>query len=154
MGDFHDKMQMLIDSTAKGKITGEVVVDQVYAHYQEVHETFNHPDGGQAYYARDSLYDNLSGKIQKIADKTLTEDGTHPEDGVKDVVDSVNDGIRLRAPLEFGDLRNSGHRIVTVGQETVYDVPALIGRQSAEELKQKKHIQEILEPGRYKKGKL
>lgn len=154
MGDFHDKMQMLIDSTARGNITGEVVVDQVYAHYQEVNVTFRHPDGGQAYYMRDSLYEDLNGKMQKIADSVLDEEGTHPEEGVKKVVDSVNDSIKEKAPLEFGDLRGSGHRIVTVGQETVYDVPALIGRQSAEELKQKKHIQEILEPGRYKKGKL
>lgn len=150
MTDFHDAMQKLIDQS-EGSVVGSVVVDQVYAHYQEANPQFHHPDGGQAYYLRDSLYDNINDKLQKIADKTLDDEGTHPENGMKDVVDDIKDGVTLRAPLEFGDLKGSAARTVTVGQETVYDVPAAIHRLSKEELKDKGKLSRLLDPYRYSK---
>ncbi len=48
------------------------------------------------------------------------------------------------APVEFGDLRGSGHPVVTDDGETIYDRPPLVGRLSKEELKAKDKARDAL----------
>ena len=55
-------------------------------------------------------------------------------------------GVATRAPVEFGDLRASGHPTVTSDGEVIYDRPPRQHRQTTDELKAKDKAREAL-PG-------
>jgi hypothetical protein len=57
------------------------------------------------------------------------------EEAVEDLAESG--GVASHAPLEYGDLRDSGHPSVTEGEATIYDRAPRQGRLTEDELKAK-----------------
>jgi hypothetical protein len=138
-GTFSDRIAELRERTGcrEGDLRGSVKVDQIYAHYQHEHREFSHPRGGHAGYLQDPLMRRYRQYLQKVADGVL-DDG-----GVAGMAGSMEDlagegGVGGNAPVELGDLRGSGHPMVSRGEDkSIYDRPPLAPRLSAEELKAK-----------------
>lgn len=135
-GDFAERMDELSHLVGEGTLTGSVTVDQVYAHVQHEDLTFNHPHGGHALYLQQPLMDKHEGYLRKIADRLL-EDGPVPAmaEAMEDLAE--DGGVAVHAPLDFGDLRESGHPEVTSNGETVYDRAPRQHRLTEEELRAK-----------------
>lgn len=135
MGSFTEGVDLLIEQ-AKGRWAAHVEVDQVYAHYQESHPEFHHPRGGQAFYVRDTLY--LGFWLQsRVAPGLITDRGVRLQYKMQEVAEGLVQGVHLRAPWEFQDLRKSGHGYVTHDGVKVYDQAPLVGRLSPEALRLK-----------------
>lgn len=147
-GTFGAGIDRLKERVGHGKLKGSVVVDQVYAFYQHEHPEFKHPDGGKPYYLRDPLFEGADGHMQKLARKVLEPGG--PAEGMRDVVEDLCRSVYEQAPLEFGDLKGSGHPKVTSAGAVVYDRPPNVGRLSEEELRIKGELRRLFEPGRYR----
>jgi hypothetical protein len=126
---------------------GSVTVDQVYAHYQHERMDLHHPRGGGPKYLERPLFEHYRLYLYRIAHGWL-EDG-----GKRAMADSMTDlshGVIAQAPVEFWDLRFSGHPMVTVGERTTFDQPPSVHRLSAEELKRKSRIRYLRLPDRLK----
>lgn len=147
-GQFVANMDRL-EEQVRGQWQAKVEVDQVYAHYQEVHPEFRHPRGGQAFYLRDSLY--LGQWFARMAVGLITPTGVHVKDAMVSVANGISFGVYLRAPWEFNDLRRSGHPSVTRDGSTVYDRPPIVGRLSEEQLRRKGQLRylSVGKRGRY-----
>jgi hypothetical protein len=126
-----------------GNITGKVVVDQVYAHYQHERLDLHHPRGGGPLYLSMPLLMNHGDYLDDYA-RTMLDDG-----GRKAMERSVEDlaergGVATHAPVEFDDLRRSGHPIVELGPYLViYDRPPRQHRLSPEELRFKARLRKL-----------
>lgn len=130
-------MQHLIDSAgAPGIVSAACEVDQVYAGYQEFLE-LNHPHGGQDHYLRDSLLVPLDQHMETLARTLITEEGCELDRGAEEVAEALSDGVLERAPIEWNDLKRSGHPTVTHDGETVYDRAPEVGRLTEEQLRAK-----------------
>lgn len=144
---FGDRIEELKARVGRGTLRGKVEVDQVYARYQHEHDEFKHPDGGKAHYLRDPLYANVDDYMRAVARTTLTEGG--PKEGMKEAVEDLSAKVYEEAPLEFGDLKASGHPSVTSDGAVVYDRPPRVPRLSEEELRIKGHLRRLFDPDRY-----
>lgn len=133
-GTFQERVDLLIEQ-AKGRWQAKIEVDQVYAHYQEVHPEFRHPRGGQAFYVRDTLY--LGQWVGRMAPGLINERGVDVEGRMRMVANGLDNGVILRAPWEFNDLRRSGHPSVLHDGVPVYDRPPMVRRLSEEDLRLK-----------------
>lgn len=111
-----------------------VVVDQVYAHYQHEHLNFHHPRGGQAKYLEQPLYDHYRDYLFEYARNVLHDGGMR---AMENAAEHLSDEVELHAPREWGDLRKSGHPMVTEAGRTVYDRPPKVFRLTEEELRVK-----------------
>ncbi|MGH3300574.1 MAG: hypothetical protein ACRDOK_02630 [Streptosporangiaceae bacterium] len=129
------------------KLSGQVEVDQIYAHYQHEHLEFRHPRGGRALYLQAPLFENYRTYLQAVADGMLEDGGT---EGMKRSMEHLSDRVELEAPREFLDLSRSGHPSVTQGLRTVYDRPPKQHRLSEWELKAKARIRYMKLPDRLK----
>lgn len=67
--------------------------------------------------------------------KTVLADGGQP--AMKRSMEHLADQVELTAPVEWNDLRKSGHPQVTVGERTVYDRLPKAARLTPPELKAK-----------------
>jgi hypothetical protein len=139
---FFDRIDDLAEQVGVGSLQMKVVVDQVYAHYQ--HEgvsmhgrPLTHPHGGQDFYLRDPLYNKIDERMQKLADATLSEDGSKLKSAMIDAAEELSEDVFELAPKEFNDLAESGHPSVTDDGATIYDRPPRVGRLSEEQLKAK-----------------
>ena len=139
-------MDDLIRQT-EGRWSARVEVNQVYAHAQESHAEWHHPDGGQAFYLRDTVY--LDPHLRRLADGLIDQWGVGVEEGLKGVAEDLAKGVFLRAPWEFNDLRKSGRPYVTRDNATVWERPAEVGRLSKEQLRLKRQVSYLLDPHRY-----
>lgn len=146
-GTFGERISELINEVGHGTLHGEVEVDQVYARYQHEHPEFKHPDGGKAFYLRDPLFEHVDEYMQKIAEKVLDRGG--PKEGMKDAMEDLSAKVYEQAPLEFGDLKASGHPKVESDGVVVYDRPPNVGRLSEEELRIKGELRGLFDPNRY-----
>lgn len=133
MGSFQDRIDELI-AMAEGDLKGNVTVDQVYAKYQHERLDLKHPRGGKARYLADPLYQNASSYLQNIADSVLEDGGVR---GMTESMQRLSNEVYLNAPVEFNDLKNSGHPSVTSNGVTVYDSPPNVPRLTEEELRAK-----------------
>jgi len=129
-------MTELMDRVGDGDLSGSVIVDQIYAQIQHENLAYDHENGGQAKYLEQPLFENRVEYFQNVADSVL-DDG-----GEKGMVTSVEDlagegGVMKYAPIQWGDLRRSGHPIVTSDGAVVYDRAPLARRLTPEELKAK-----------------
>jgi hypothetical protein len=135
-GDFGDRIDELKERVGSGDLTGSVAVDQVYAAVQHNHLDWNHPRGGQALYLQQPLLDHKDDYLQRIADGVLDDGGKAAmREAVEDLAEGG--GVASHAPVEFGDLRDSGHPSVTEDGATVYDREPRQHRLSEDELKAK-----------------
>jgi hypothetical protein len=135
-GDFADRIDQLMERVGSGDLVGRVECDQVYAAAQHNNLDWVHPRGGQALYLQQPLMDHHEDYLQKIADGIL-DDG-----GKRAMIDAVEDlaedgGIARLAPVEYSDLRDSGHPSVTEDGAEVYDREPRQHRLSEDELKAK-----------------
>lgn len=141
-GDFHERMQLLIDATGPGHIVPQVVVDQIYAKYQELREDLQHPGGGSAHALQQALYQQIHQIMQNWADGLL-----NPEGGL---IEASRENAELiarhyfgNAPFEFGDLRGSTHPTVTDDGAVVYDRPPGVHRLGRDDLAAKGDLRRL-----------
>lgn len=132
-GDFGAKMDELSRLVGNGELVGSVVVDQVYAKFQHEDLSLNHPRGGQAKYLSQPLMDNRNDYLREISRTVLEDGGTGAmRTAMEDLAGTG--GVATHAPVEWGDLRRSGHPSVTSEGRSVYDRAPLARRLTEEEL--------------------
>lgn len=132
-GDFDERMAELADRVGRGDLVGSVEVDQIYAQYQHEGLDLRHPRGGQAKYLEQPLYDKADRYLQDVADAVL--DG-RAADAMADAMEDLSGQVQKLAPVDFNNLRQSGHPVVTDDGATVYDRAPIQRRLTEEELKQ------------------
>lgn len=132
-GTFDERMAELEKMVPAGHVTAKVEVDQVYAAYQEFGDDFEHPQGGQAHYLGQPWLGATGRTMQTFADHLLEPDGL-TEAGRQVALDGVT-MVRDHAPVEFDNLRRSGHATVTTDGAVVFDEPPEVPRLSEAELK-------------------
>lgn len=124
----------------EGDLEGTVTVDQVYAHYQHEHLEFHHPRGGEALYLQRPLMESFRLYLTDYA-RTVLKDGGHP--AMARSMEHLSDMVEIRAPVEFADLRRSGHPQVTLGGRVVYDRQPKVHRLTEEELRMKNRLRQL-----------
>lgn len=123
-----------LEDMVQGRLRGSVVVDQVYAQYQHERLDLRHPRGGNALYLQQPLFDNRNRYLQNVADTVLKDGGRN---GMIKAMEHLSKQVEKQAPVEFGDLRHSGHPMVREGREITYDRPPLVKRLSEAALRAK-----------------
>ncbi|MGW1676031.1 hypothetical protein [Saccharopolyspora sp. NPDC002376] len=131
---FNERLLELARRVGYGHLEGHVEVDQVYARYQHEDLTLRHPRGGQAKYLETPLHTEHARYLQDIADAVLDERG--PASAMRDVVEDLSRQVEAHAPVEFSNLRESGHPSVVDGGRTVYDRPPKQRRLTEQELRE------------------
>jgi hypothetical protein len=132
-GTFSEHIDELRKMVGSGqKLTGSVVVDQIYAHFQSERLDLHHPRGGGPKFLERPLMDGYRDYLSDYA-RTVLTDGGQP--AMKRSMEHLSDQVELTAPVEFSDLRRSGHPSVTLGGRTVYDRAPKVARLTTEELK-------------------
>lgn len=152
-GNFGKRIDLLVEQTGKGKMTGAVEVDQVYAHYQHEGDDFEHPDGGQAHYLRDPLFSGINDYMRKLAAGLVDHEGSRLHDAMVENMEHLSDQVEVLAPREFDDLAKSGHPTVTERGHVTYERAPRVARLSDEELKLKSRISRIVDPHRYARSR-
>lgn len=137
---FDRRMEELSDRMGHERVRGSVEVDQVYAQYQHEGLDLRHPRGGQAKYLESPLYGNHRDYLQQIADRVLDEGPVQP---MADVMEQLSGEVFTHAPVEFADLRMSGHPTVSRGPSVVYDRPPMQARLTRDQLRAKNRLRAI-----------
>jgi hypothetical protein len=141
MASFSEHADELIQAT-EHDLVGSLTVDQVYAHYQEVGDTFNHPQGGIARALATALLTKYPEIVRNLADAVL--DGREAmQQAMIDGTETLNLEYYELAPREFHDLRASGSPEVMEGEEQVYHRPPNVHRLSEEELQAKAELRAL-----------
>lgn len=125
---------------APERLRGQVTVDQVYAHYQHERLDLRHPRGGHALYLQAPLFDHFSQYLDRYAREVL-DDGGHR--AMARAMEHLSDQVEREAPVEFADLRRSGHPEVHSGIRTVYDRQPKQHRLTREELRIKARLRHL-----------
>jgi hypothetical protein len=133
---FTQRITELQEMVGHGHLTGHLLRDQVYAHYQEARLDLRHPQGGQAMYQESSLYDYRDEYLRGIAETVLVDITS----GMVDAVESFDDHAAGRCPKELTMLSRSGHPSVTSEGSVVYDRAPEIPRLSKAELRDLAHL--------------
>jgi hypothetical protein len=120
MGTFDRRMRELAQMVGGGNLRGNVRVNQAYA--QDQHETlyYKHPFGGEAKYLTNGLMEEYPTALQSIARDLLA---VGPRPAMIDFVEALSHQVYVRAPVEFADLKASGHPRVFDGHPLIYDRP-------------------------------
>ncbi len=113
-------------------ISGQLVVDQVYAHIQHENLHYRHPRGGGAKYLERPLFENYPKYLQDYASTVLKDGGRA---AFARSMEHLSAQVQIHAPVLFYNLRRSGHPIVTVGGRTVYDRPPEVQRLTEAQLR-------------------
>lgn len=139
---FRERLEELrkVTGCRQGALAGTVTVDQVYAHYQHEHLEFRHPRGGEAMYLTRPLLENFMSYISDCARTYLNDGG---QESMKHAMEHLSDQVEIRAPVEFADLRRSGHPQVTLGERTVYDREPKQHRLTEAELRAKARLRHL-----------
>lgn len=106
----------------------------------EVTGTLHYKNGGGAKYLERPWLDAQEHMMKRFADGLLEPHGLQDA-----AIEVAEDGARMvltNAPVEFGDLRESGHPTVEVDGAVVYDRPPVAPRLSEAELKAKGHLRD------------
>lgn len=151
MGTFGDRIDFLIEQVGKNHLEGTVEINQVYAHYQHEHPEFKHPMGGKSGFLRDPLFDGVTGFMEHMAEKAINPDGSEIQTAMAENMESLSKKAYEQSPVEFGDLRDSGHPVVKSDGATVYDRAPMARRLTEQELKAKSKLRHLL-PAQVRKG--
>lgn len=153
-GSFGEQLDRLAEQVGHGTLEGSLVVDQVYAAPQErgFWETGpnagvlirNHPIGGQEHFLSEPVDVNRDDYTRKLADGALDERGLY--EAMVDNMEHLSAQVGFLAPVQFGDLRRSGHPTVTDDGALTYDRPPGVERLSAEELRAKARLARSVDP--------
>jgi hypothetical protein len=139
-GTFQAKMDQLDAIVGHGEVEGKVIVDQVYAKYQHEGLDLKHPAGGGPKYLGGPLLIQHREYYGRIADRLLDAGPIGP------MIANVEDlslQVFENAPIEFGDLRASGHPSVKDGGAMVYDRAPNCHRLTREELRAKGDLRRL-----------
>lgn len=139
-GTFTRRVQDLIDRHSGGALRGEVIVDQVYAKYQHENLSLRHPAGGGPKYLWNAVIFDLPRTMRELAKEALWVD---PGITMTKAVERWSGGVFDRAPLEFGDLKASGHPRVKEGGKVIYDRPPLAKRLTESEIEAKRELRDL-----------
>lgn len=92
--------------------------------------------GGQALYLQAPLMEHHAEYLERIAAGVLNDGG---KDAMAEVMEDLAEGggVATRAPVEYGDLRDSGHPVVTDDGHVTYDREPRQHRLTEEELEAK-----------------
>lgn len=137
MGTFDEKIQGIAARVGTGSLRGRVIFNQVYAKNQHESLYFKHPAGGQAKYLYTALITKYQSALQHIASVALTGAIVG---GMIDATETIAKDAAKRAPMEFLDLRNSAHPVVTDRGARVYSRPPIQRRLTKEQHKIKKRL--------------
>lgn len=119
-GSFFDRIDELAQRVGSGHLEGSVEVSQLYAQYQHEGLDLRHPRGGQAKYLEAPLIEGADKYMQHVADHLLDEE-SGPVDAMKDNMEDLSDQVGRLAPIDFNNLRRSGHPMVKDHDQVVYD---------------------------------
>lgn len=136
-GTFGARVTELRERVGTGHTIGHVEVDQAYAQYQHEGVEFRHPLGGQAKFLEAPLMERYRDYLARIGRDVLDEGVVGP---MAANMEDLSREVFERSPLEFGDLRDSGHPTVEDDGKTVYDRPPMAHRLSEEELAAKDRL--------------
>lgn len=128
---FGARITELMDQVGGGELCGHLIVDQVYAQYQHEDMALNHPRGGGAKYLSTPLFGDEAATWELVA-KTFLDDGG--KDGMIEAMEILSEAIKVTAPVEYNNLRRSGHPIVTDDGHIVYDREPEVHRLSEAEI--------------------
>ena len=131
-GTFDERITALMEQVGTGDLTGSVEVNQRYSHWQHEGINFDHPRGGQALFLSTPLMERYPAYLEAIA-KTVLEDGG--KDAMAASMENLSEAVAALAPVEFANLRASGHPTVTDNGAVVYDRAPLQHRLTEEELR-------------------
>lgn len=141
MSEFSDRLAVLRESAGIGYlVSGRVIVDQVYAHYQHERLDLRHPHGGHARYLAVPLFTRFRKYCKDYADSFSKGAAL---DSLKRSMEDLSDQVEWHAPLEFGDLSRSGHPMVLLDQVVHYDRPPKQHRLSKSELRIKNRLRRL-----------
>jgi hypothetical protein len=148
-GTFSGRIDELRHRTGsdQGWLRGSVTVDQIYAHFQHERLDLHHPRGGHARYLAGPLESHAHEYLGAIADSYLDDGG---RDAMIRAMEDLSDQVESEAPVEFWDLRRSGHPVVQLGTRTVYDRLPHQHRLTDAELKAKSRLRYLQLPDRLK----
>lgn len=136
MGTFAARITELQELVGKGRISGSVEVDQVYAHYQHERMDLRHPRGGGPGYLRNPLFQRAREFIQRVGSRF--DDGrVGMDEAMGWAMEQLCVEVMVNAPVEFSDLKFSGHPKVIDDGQTMYDRAPIIARLSDEQIKAK-----------------
>lgn len=149
MGTFVQRARELQDQVGHGTLSMRVVVDQVYAKYQELREDLDHPRGGIVHALRDSgpagpEQDRLIGELAQSA---ITPAGSRLRQGAEELAERICTNYERLAPVEFTNLRRSTHPIVTDDGAVAYDRAPYVHRLSEAELRAQRRAGHALDYG-------
>lgn len=138
---FFDRIAELRRRIPDKSVKATVKVDQIYAHYQHEGLDFEHPAGGQAKYLEQPWMGHATDFQRRFAKDLLSPEGV--ESAARGI---ALDGVTMvyeHAPLEFGDLKASGHATVEVDGVVKFDQPPAVGRLGKEDLKEKSKLHDL-----------
>lgn len=138
---FDAALARLSEAVGIGRIRGSVVVDQVYARYQHEGLDFKHPRGGQAKYLEQPLYSQAPLYMRDLAARVLPSGDV--VQAMADCMEDLSGQVFDLAPIEFLDLRASGHPTVTQGGAVKYDRPPMQARLTEAQLRAKHKLRSI-----------
>lgn len=139
MPEFAERIQELIDRTPS-HLHGTVIVDQAYAQIQHESMQFHHPRGGRAKYLGGPLIEKYQEYISNLAEGLLP--GQLPAAMIRNMENLSTAGVFENAPVEFADLKASGHPIVESDGMKIYDREPMVHRLSEEELRIKARLRD------------
>jgi hypothetical protein len=131
-GTFDERITALMEQVGTGDLTGSVEVNQRYSHWQHEGLNFAHPRGGQALFLSTPLMERFPAYLEAIA-KTVLDGGA--KDAMAASMENLSEAVAVLAPVEFANLRASGHPTVTDNGAVVYDRAPLQHRLTEEELR-------------------
>lgn len=118
---FAEGVKELDELVGRGKLTGKLVVDQIYAKYQHERLDLRHPRGGSARFLAGPLFTNHRSYLERLAKAALTGE---LERAMLDCVESLNGSMSAAAPINHNNLRRSGSpRVTSEGQLVAYREP-------------------------------
>lgn len=130
-GNFEERMRGLQQLVGKGKISGITTFDQRYARIQHNNVAYQHPRGGKAFYLRDATTKHQRETLGRIAQELFRG---NTQALMISYVNKVERTASGDAPIELGNLKNSGSVGVKVGSGWIYRKPAKKARMTRAEL--------------------
>lgn len=138
---FTTRIGRLMRKVGDGNLVASVIVDQAYAKYQHESLDLRHPNGGQAKYLWEPMFNNRNQYMARLAANVLR--GNLNQAMVRNVED-IAGGVFEHAPVELADLRRSAEPSVRDQGELTYHRPPMRRRLTPAELAAKSRLRTAL----------
>lgn len=133
-GTWRQRLAVLERNVGDGDLAGQYAIDQRYAAYQHNTEGLNHPRGGGPRYVSIPLEARHQEWYRGIARGLL--DGAAPA-RMAEAMDDLDSQVRVLAPVDENDLRQSGQYTVTDGGAPIIQRAPDVGRLTDAQLREK-----------------